>query len=162
MTIEARDIVKTFTTRRGGRTRTLNAVSHVSLSVEPGEIVGLVGESGSGKTTVARILIGIEEPTSGQVVYRGRPVATRADWQALRREVQYVFQDPLTSLCPTMRVGDALSEPLTIHKVCPRRQAPRTSRADAREGRASPRLGRGGCPTNCRADSASGSISPAP
>ena len=119
-TLEARDIVKTFTTRREGRTRTLNAVSHVSLSVQPGEIVGLVGESGSGKTTVARILIGIEEATSGQVVYGGRPVATRADWRALRREVQYVFQNPLTSLCPTMRVGEALSEPLAIHRVCPR------------------------------------------
>ena len=119
-TLEARDIVKTFTTSREGRRRDLNAVNGVSLGVEPGEIVGLVGESGSGKTTVARILIGIEEPTSGEVVYRGQPVATRDDWRALRREVQYVFQNPLTSLCPTMRVGDALSEPLAIHRVCPK------------------------------------------
>jgi ABC-type glutathione transport system ATPase component len=119
-TLEARDIVKTFTTSREGRRRNLNAVNHVSLGVEPGEIVGLVGESGSGKTTVARILIGVEEPTSGEVVYRGRPVATRADWRALRSEVQYVFQNPLTSLCPTMRVGDALNEPLAIHRVCPK------------------------------------------
>lgn len=89
-TLEARDIVKTFTTSREGRRRDLNAVNHVSLGVEPGETVGLVGESGSGKTTVARILIGIEEPTSGEVVYRGRPVATRADWRELRREVQYM------------------------------------------------------------------------
>jgi ABC-type glutathione transport system ATPase component len=119
-TLEARDIVKTFTTRREGRTRTLNAVNHVSLGVEPGEIIGLMGESGSGKTTMARILIGVEEPTSGEVVYRGQPIKTHADWRALRREVQYVFQNPLTSLCPTMRVGDALSEPLAIHGVCPR------------------------------------------
>jgi ABC-type glutathione transport system ATPase component len=119
-TLEARDIVKTFTTRREGRTRTINAVNHVSLAVGPGEIVGLVGESGSGKTTIARILIGIEGPTSGEVLYLGQRVATRADWRALRREVQYVFQNPLTSLCPTMRVGEALSEPLAIHGVCPR------------------------------------------
>ncbi len=118
-TLEARDVVKTFTIR-GGRTRLLNAVNHVSLAVGPGEIVGLVGESGSGKTTVARILIGIEQPTSGKVFYRGREVVSRADWRALRREVQYVFQNPLTSLCPTMRIGDALNEPLAIHNVCPR------------------------------------------
>jgi ABC-type glutathione transport system ATPase component len=120
MTLEARDIVKTFKIRGEGRARVLNAVNHVSLGVEPGEIVGLVGESGSGKTTIARILIGIEKPTSGEVAYRGRPVATRADWRAMRREVQYVFQNPLTSLCPTMRVGDALNEPLAIHGVCPK------------------------------------------
>lgn len=119
-TLEARDIVKTFTVWREGRTRAIKAVNHVSLGVEPGEIVGLVGESGSGKTTIARILIGIEEPTNGEVVYRGKPVATRADWRALRREVQYVFQNPLTSLCPTMRIGDALSEPLAIHGGCPK------------------------------------------
>lgn len=118
-TLEARDVVKTFTIR-GGRTRLLNAVNHVSLAVGPGEIVGLVGESGSGKTTVARILIGIEQPTSGKVFYRGREVVSRADWRALRREVQYVFQNPLTSLCPTMRIGDALNEPLAIYNVCPR------------------------------------------
>jgi ABC-type glutathione transport system ATPase component len=119
-TLEARDIVKTFTVWRERRMRAINAVNHVSLGVEPGEIVGLVGESGSGKTTIARILIGIEEPTSGEVAYHGKPVATRADWRALRREVQYVFQNPLTSLCPTMRIGDALSEPLTIHGACPK------------------------------------------
>jgi ABC-type glutathione transport system ATPase component len=120
--LEARDIVKRFRIRRGGHTRTLDAVKQVSLSVEPGEIVGLVGESGSGKTTVARILIGIEQPTSGEVIYRGRPVVSRGDWNALRRDVQYVFQNPLTSLCPTMRVGAALSEPLAIHGVCPKRE----------------------------------------
>jgi ABC-type glutathione transport system ATPase component len=120
MTLEARDIVKTSKIQGEGRTRALNAVNHVSLSVGPGEIVDLVGESGSGKTTIARILIGIERPTSGEVAYRGRPLATRADWRALRREVQYVFQNPLTSLCPTMRVGNALSEPLAIHRACPK------------------------------------------
>jgi ABC-type glutathione transport system ATPase component len=118
--IEARAIAKRFTVRRAGRTLTLDAVKRVSLRVEPGEIVGLVGESGSGKTTIARILIGIEEPTSGEVVYDGQPVKTRADWISLRRDVQYVFQNPLTSLCPTMRIGNALSEPLAIHGVCPK------------------------------------------
>jgi ABC-type glutathione transport system ATPase component len=119
-TLEARDIVKTFTVRRDGQTRAVAAAKHVSLSVSPGEIVGLVGESGSGKTTIARILIGIEKPTSGEVIYGGAPVVTQADWRALRRQVQYVFQDPFSALCPTMRIGAALAEPLAIHDICPK------------------------------------------
>ena len=122
--LEARDVVKTFTVRRDRRVRTINAVNHVSLGVASGEIVGLVGESGSGKTTIARILIGIEQPTSGGVTYVGQPVRTRDEWRRLRREVQYVFQDPFTALCPTMRIGDALAEPLAIHRICPRAERP--------------------------------------
>ena len=122
--LEARDVVKTFTVRRDRRVRTINAVNHVSLGVASGEIVGLVGESGSGKTTIARILIGIEQPTSGGVTYGGQPVRTRDEWRRLRREVQYVFQDPFTALCPTMRIGDALAEPLAIHRICPRAERP--------------------------------------
>jgi ABC-type glutathione transport system ATPase component len=115
--LEARDVVKDFAITRGGKTRTLTAVKHVSLAVQPGEIVGLVGESGSGKTTVSRIMIGIEDATSGEVLYNGTPVAGRKAWKALRRDVQYVFQDPFTALCPTMRIGDALAEPLIIHRI---------------------------------------------
>lgn len=115
--LEARDIVKSFAISRGGKTRTLLAVNHVSLAVHPGEIVGLVGESGSGKTTVSRIMIGIQEATSGEVLYNGAVVRGRAGWKALRRDVQYVFQDPFTALCPTMRIGDALAEPLIIHRI---------------------------------------------
>jgi ABC-type glutathione transport system ATPase component len=120
----ATDVVKTFTVRRDGKSRAINAVNHVSLSLEPGEIVGLVGESGSGKTTIARIMIGIEQATSGTVTYGGKPVDSRADWKALRREVQYVFQDPFTALCPTMRIGDALAEPLIIHRIGQRSERP--------------------------------------
>ncbi|MDR3473717.1 MAG: ATP-binding cassette domain-containing protein [Devosia sp.] len=120
----ATDVVKTFTVERDGKARTINAVNHVSLSLEPGEIVGLVGESGSGKTTLARIMIGIEQATTGTVAYGGKPVETRADWKALRREVQYVFQDPFTALCPTMRIGDALAEPLAIHGIGQRSERP--------------------------------------
>ncbi|MDP1731440.1 MAG: ATP-binding cassette domain-containing protein [Devosia sp.] len=122
--LEARNIVKTFIVRREGKPHELRAVGDVSLSVAPGEIVGLVGESGSGKTTVSRIMIGIERATSGTVTYNGKPVETRADWRALRRSVQYVFQDPFTALCPTMRIGDALAEPLIIHNMCPRGEVP--------------------------------------
>lgn len=112
-------ITKTFTVSRGGTTRELRAVNDVSLAVAPGEIVGLVGESGCGKTTLSRIMIGIETASAGEISYDGRPVRTRAEWRALRRSVQYVFQDPFTALCPTMRIGDALAEPLAIHGICP-------------------------------------------
>jgi ABC-type glutathione transport system ATPase component len=118
-TLVADRIVKTFTVHRGGTTRELRAVNDVSLTVQPGEIVGLVGESGCGKTTLSRIMIGIETATAGEITYDGRPVKTRSDWRELRRSVQYVFQDPFTALCPTMRIGDALAEPLGIHNICP-------------------------------------------
>jgi len=115
---EARDIVKTYTVRRAGKSRIITAVNHVSLSLQPGEIVGLVGESGSGKTTISRVMMGIEKATSGTVWYDGKPIDTRADWRQLHHNVQYVFQDPFTSLCPTMRIGTALAEPLIIHRMC--------------------------------------------
>lgn len=118
-TLSATNILKTFTVSRGGKTRELHAVNDVSLTVAPGEIVGLVGESGCGKTTLSRIMIGIETATSGEVTYDGQPVRSREDWRKLRRSVQYVFQDPFTALCPTMRIGDALAEPLAIHRICP-------------------------------------------
>lgn len=114
--IEARAISKTFGPRGGGQA--LHALKGVSTALYPGETLGLVGESGSGKTTLARIMIGIEEPTSGDVCFQGVRVQRRADWRALRREVQYVFQDPFSALCPTMRIGDALAEPLAIHALC--------------------------------------------
>lgn len=118
--LEARDITKSFAIRRAGKPQALVAVDHVGLAVAPGEIVGLVGESGSGKTTLSRIMIGIETASSGAVLYNGIAVEGQEGWRALRRDVQYVFQDPLTALCPTMRIGVALAEPLIIHNICPR------------------------------------------
>ncbi|MCY0150163.1 ATP-binding cassette domain-containing protein [Hoeflea sp. G2-23] len=115
--LEARNVVKVFTTTREGKTQKIQAVRNVSINIHPGEIVGLVGESGCGKSTISRIMIGIEPSTSGSVIYEGKEVRTRADWKALRRHVQYVFQDPFTALCPTMRIGDALAEPLIIHRI---------------------------------------------
>lgn len=122
--LEARNVVKSFMIRREGRPYELRAVKDVSLSVAPGEIVGLVGESGSGKTTVSRIMIGIDQASSGEVLYGGRRIESRADWRALRRSVQYVFQDPFTALCPTMRIGQALAEPLAIHRICSASERP--------------------------------------
>lgn len=97
----------------------IKALDNVSIDVFPGETIGLVGESGSGKTTISRIMVGIESATQGQVLRDGQLIESRADWKELRRHVQYVFQDPFTALCPTMRIGTALAEPLIVHKKCP-------------------------------------------
>lgn len=116
--ITATDITRTFPGRGGAPA--FQALKGVSSSLHPGETLGLVGESGSGKTTLARIMVGLENATSGELRFHGQPVQSRSEWRALRREVQYVFQDPFTALCPTMRIGAALAEPLTIHGLCPR------------------------------------------
>ncbi|GAB2863417.1 dipeptide ABC transporter ATP-binding protein [Actinocorallia aurea] len=111
------DLVKEF---RVGRGRTLRAVDGVSFEVRRGETVGLVGESGSGKTTVARMLIRLEEPTAGRVEFEGRDVTElggEALREAVRRKMAMVFQNPSTSLNPYQRIGDVLAEPLKVHKV---------------------------------------------
>lgn len=113
--LEARDLVKTFTTGRGGLGRTrVSSVSGVSLALRAGQSLGVVGESGCGKSTLARMLVGLEVPDSGSIAYRGRDVtrARRADRKLLRRGVQMVFQDPYTSLDPRMDVLEIVGEPL--------------------------------------------------
>lgn len=118
--LEAVAIDKVFRVRRDGALHMIHALKKVETHLAPGETLGLVGESGSGKTTLSRILIGIEEPTNGEVRFERTAVRTPDDWRQLRRQVQYVFQDPFTALCPTMRIGDALAEPLAIHRICPK------------------------------------------
>jgi ABC-type glutathione transport system ATPase component len=91
------------------------AVLHdVSLSLAPGETVGLVGESGAGKTSVLRLLLGLAAPTSGRALFDGAPlrVGDRAQMRSLRRAVQPVYQDPFSSLDPRMTVGQSIAEPL--------------------------------------------------
>ncbi|MDE0782490.1 MAG: ATP-binding cassette domain-containing protein [Planktomarina sp.] len=116
--LSAENVVKVFGVPNSPHA--ITALSDVSIDVFSGETVGLVGESGSGKTTISRIMMGIETATKGVVLRDGRRVETKADWKELRRNIQYVFQDPYTALCPTMRVGAALAEPLIVHKKCPR------------------------------------------
>ena len=92
-------------------------VDDVSLSIERGETLGLVGESGSGKSTVARMILGLIEPTSGTVHFDGHPVTTRGrKMRTLRRRFQPVFQDPYAALNPRMRVAEIIAEPLVIHE----------------------------------------------
>jgi len=95
------------------------AVADVSLEIRRGEALGLVGESGCGKSTTARLLVGLERPTSGSVVFDGRPIS-ELEGRALRsfrRRAQIVFQDPYGSLNPRLTVGDAIREPLQVHDI---------------------------------------------
>ncbi len=107
----------------GGRFRSIavRAASHVSVHIEPGEVLGLVGESGSGKSTVAGAVTGLITPSWGSVHIAGTDIATvrgRAA-KALRRRIGVVFQDPLSSLNPRATAGDSVAEPIRLHKALP-------------------------------------------
>lgn len=107
--------------RRFAAARRVRALDRVSLDIRPGEIIGLVGESGSGKTTLGRALLGMIPPTSGEIVYRGVDLAAKGPqgWVPHRRELQMVFQDPLSSFNPRFTIASALALPLKRHAICP-------------------------------------------
>ncbi|WP_433523349.1 ABC transporter ATP-binding protein [Nocardia pseudovaccinii] len=95
------------------------AVDDVSLSIRPGETLGLVGESGSGKSTIGRCVAALQRPTSGVVKVRGQNIAELSQRQLrpIRRRFGFVFQDPASSLNPRLTVGDCVAEPLIVHKA---------------------------------------------
>ena len=97
----------------------LKAVDKVSLKVRKGRTLGLVGESGCGKTTLGRTVLRLIEPTSGDVIYKGKnlPRLNKREMRTLRRDMQIIFQDPYASLNPRMTIGSAIMEPMTIHKL---------------------------------------------
>ncbi|WP_367140926.1 MULTISPECIES: dipeptide ABC transporter ATP-binding protein [Streptomyces] len=105
--------------RRGRDRGAVQAVRDVSLRIDAGETLGLVGESGSGKSTTARVLAGLQRPTSGEVRFDGRDISRAAGDTRLRRElsrdVQLVFQDPYTSLNPRRTVEEIVTTPLRVH-----------------------------------------------
>jgi oligopeptide transport system ATP-binding protein len=116
------DLERTALARvRRERASRVHAVDGVDLAVWPGEALGLVGESGSGKTTVARALLGLIQPSAGEIAFQGRVLPPRRE-RAERRRVQMVFQDPYSSLNPRMTVGDTLRELLRTHRLVPRSQ----------------------------------------
>jgi peptide/nickel transport system ATP-binding protein len=122
--LEARNLSKRFTTRKrsflgaegGGE---LLAVDDVSFQVGAGECLGIVGESGCGKTTTARMILRSVKPDSGEILFKNEKVLSfkGAELFAYRRKVQFVFQDPFSSLNPRMSAYDIVSEPLVIHGI---------------------------------------------
>jgi peptide/nickel transport system ATP-binding protein len=121
--LEVRDLVKEFPVTSGAvlqrKVGAVHAVSGVSFSVEAGQTFGLVGESGCGKTTIGKLVVALERPTSGQVLLDGRNVAKMQgnELRKYRRDLQLMFQDPYSSLDPRMRVGAIIREPLAIQQL---------------------------------------------
>lgn len=99
------------------KNKPLKAVDDVSFNINKGETLGLVGESGCGKTTVGRTILHLYKPTSGEVIYNGNSIKTKADIKKFREKATMVFQDPYSSLNPRMTVSDIIGEPLDVHKM---------------------------------------------
>jgi oligopeptide/dipeptide ABC transporter ATP-binding protein len=126
--LEAHDLTKHFPVR-GGLFRkvegAVRAVDSVSFTIEPGRTLGVVGESGCGKSTTAKLVLKLEEPTSGEIRFDGTSLQS-LDAEGLRRyrkSVQAVFQDPYASLSPRMRVGSIIAEPLVTNEKLPKGEA---------------------------------------
>jgi peptide/nickel transport system ATP-binding protein/oligopeptide transport system ATP-binding protein len=121
--LEAKELTKHFIVRTGlgEKKKVLKAVDGVSFGVKANSVFAIVGESGCGKSTVARMILRLLDPTSGQVLFRGQDIfSLKGDGlRAFRRAAQIIFQDPFASLNPRMRIADALAEPFRIHNIAP-------------------------------------------
>ena len=118
--LQVRDLFVRFDIKKnffGRATHRCSAVNHVSFDIYPGETLALVGESGSGKSTIGRTIQQLQEPVSGQIRFDGKLLSdmSSAERQRLRRDVQYIFQDPFASLDPRKTVGYSIAEPIRTH-----------------------------------------------
>jgi oligopeptide transport system ATP-binding protein len=118
--LKAENLVKHYPIKAGVLRRTVGhvkALDGVSFELYKGETLGIVGESGCGKSTLGRMLMRLEEPTDGKLIFDGVDVYSQkgSAMRRLRRDIQIVFQDPYTSLNPRMTVGDIVGEPFEIH-----------------------------------------------
>ncbi len=116
--LECRDVSRTFLVGKGlfSEKKTLKAVQNVSLKVRRGEVVAVVGESGCGKTTLAKMLLGLLQPSSGNIFIEGNPI-TDVTIRQIARRVQPVFQDPYSSLNPRKTLESIISLPLKVHNI---------------------------------------------
>ncbi len=116
--IQVKNLKQYFDVNMGWfKNKPLKAVDDVSFNINKGETLGLVGESGCGKTTVGRTILHLYKPTSGEVIYNGNSIKTKADIKKFREKATMVFQDPYSSLNPRMTVSDIIGEPLDVHKL---------------------------------------------
>lgn len=123
--LEIQNLVKHYVIDSGILNRgksVLKAVDNVSFSIKRAETLGLVGESGCGKTTIGKTILRLLEATSGKIIYDGRDVThiKGASLKEFRRGVQFIFQDPYSSLNSRLTVGEIVGEPFAIHKICSR------------------------------------------
>ena len=120
--LEIVNLKKYFYSHQGlSKNLAIRAVDDVSFKLYEGETLGLVGESGCGKTTLGRSILHLEEITSGKIFYRGKDITVLSKLQLvdLRKEIQIIFQDPFSSLNPRISIGNAILEPMTVHKILP-------------------------------------------
>ncbi len=126
--LEIRDLKKHFPVMKGVIFQKpvgwVKAVDGVSYAISTGETLGLVGESGCGKTTTSKLILLLEKPTGGAIIFRGHDLQSleRDDLKTYRRGVQAVFQDPFSSLNPRIRVGDIIAEPVVVNEALPKAQ----------------------------------------
>ncbi len=122
--LELRNLTVEFPNRgrEAGGPRRFRAVDDVNLDIRPGEVIGLVGESGSGKTTVGKTLLRLHEPAAGRILFRGTDITHLGEGllRPYRRDLQMIFQDPLSSFNPRQNIGQSLAVPLLLHNVCSR------------------------------------------
>lgn len=119
--LEVQNVEKTYISKTGlfGKTRIVKAVDDISFSLYEGETLGLVGESGCGKSTLGNAILQLDKASAGSIIYKGNDITTLKGkaLRALRRDIQIIFQDPYASLNPRLTVGEAITEPMEVHKL---------------------------------------------
>ncbi|MBV1692989.1 MAG: ABC transporter ATP-binding protein [Hyphomicrobiales bacterium] len=108
------------------RSKLVRAVNDVVIDIKPGETLGLVGESGCGKSTLGRLVLRLEDPTAGEILFEGRDLARmeKNEMIDVRKRMQVIFQDPYSSLNPRMTIGQIIAEPMQVHAILPKADIP--------------------------------------